>query len=189
MKDTSVADRYARALLLLIQRHQPAGAAQIEQLDRTLDDLHGLAELVRPGSRIGDLLSHPKVPPVDKRSMLRHALDGRVERTVVVFADLLLRKKRLIIAPEIAREFAILVDRVKGVHHAQVVSAVPLTPDELARLHAGLEKRSGGRIVMTTAIDPSLVGGAYARIGDRIIDRTVTTLLQSIAKRLYEVSV
>jgi F0F1-type ATP synthase delta subunit len=66
---------------------------------------------------------------------------------------------------------------------------VPLTPDELARLHAGLEKRSGGRIVMTTAIDPSLVGGAYARIGDRIIDRTVTTLLQSIAKRLYEVSV
>jgi F-type H+-transporting ATPase subunit delta len=189
MKDATVASRYAKALLLLIQRHQAAGAAQIEQLDRTLDDLRGLAELVRPGSRIGDLLSHPKVRPEDKRSMLRHALDGRVERTVVVFADLLLRKKRLVMAHEIAREFTILVDRVKGVQHAQVVSAVPLTPDELARLHTSLEKRTGQKITVTTAIDPTLVGGAYARIGDRIIDRSVHTLLQAIANRLYEVSV
>ena len=189
MKDTSVAGRYARALLLLIERHQPAGQARIEQLERTLGDLQSLAELVRPGSRLGDLLTHPQVRPEDKRAVLRKALDGRAERTVVVFADLLLRKHRLVLAPEIAREFVAIVDRAKGVQHAQVVSAVPLTPDELTRLHANLEKRTGKKITVTTAIDPSLVGGAYARIGDRIIDRSVSTLLQSIANRLYEVSV
>ena len=189
MKDTSVGGRYARALQLLIERHQAAGPARLEQLDRTLDDLRSLTELVRPGSRLGELLSHPKVRPEDKRSVLRTALDGRAERTIVVFADLLLRKKRLGLLAEIVREFVAIVDRAKGVQHAQVVSAVPLTSDELARLHAGLEKRTGLKIVMTTAIDVSLVGGAYARIGDRIVDRSVTTLLQSIANRLYEVSV
>lgn len=189
MKDTSVGSRYARALQLLIERRQPAGDARVELLQRTLDDLRGLAELVRPGSRVGDFLAHPQVRPEDKRGLLRKALDGRAERSVVVFADLLLRKKRLGVLAEIVREFVAIVDRAKGVQHAQVVSAVPLSSEELARLHAGLEQRTGRKIVMTTAIDPSLVGGAYARIGDRIVDRSVASLLQSIAHRLYEVSV
>lgn len=188
MKETTVAARYARALELLIRR-QASGAALLDQLDRTLDDLHGLAELTLSGSRIGELLSHPQVRPDDKRAVLRKALDGRAERAVVVFADLLLRKKRLGLAHEIAREFAVIVERAKGVQRAQVVSAVPLTPEELRRLHAGLEKHTGRKITVETVIDPSLVGGAYVRIGDRIIDRSVRTLLQSIAHRLFEVGV
>lgn len=189
MKDVSVAGRYAQALLLLIERHTAAGPERIDRLERVLDDLRGLTELVRPGSRIGDLLSHPQVRPEDKRAVLKKALDGRADRGVVVFADLLLRKKRLPLMPQIARDFAAIVDRAKGLQHAQVVSAVPLSADELARLHAGLEKRTGKKITIDTVIDPSLVGGAYARIGDRIIDRSVRTLLQSIANKLYEVSV
>ena len=188
MKDSTVPARYARALQLLTERHA-SGAALLEQLDRTLDDLRGLAELVRPGSRIGDLLSHPQVTPEDKRALLRKALDGRALRSVVVFGDLLLRKKRLAFAGAIAREFAVLVEHAHGVRHAEVVSAVPLTPAELERLHAGLEKRTGFKLTVSTAVDPDLVGGAYARIGDRLIDRSVRSLLQTVAHRLYEVSV
>jgi len=189
MKDVTVAARYAKALELLTERHVAAGPARLDALDRIADDLRGLAELVRPGSRLGDLLSHPQVRPEDKRAVLKKALDGRAERSVVVFADLLLRKKRLVLATEIAREFQVLVDRAKGLQHAEVVSAVPLSQAELEKLHAGLEKRTGKKITLSTVVDPSLVGGAYARVGDRIIDRSVRTLLQSIANRLYEVSV
>jgi F0F1-type ATP synthase delta subunit len=38
-------------------------------------------------------------------------------------------------------------------------------------------------------VDPALVGGAYARVGDRIVDRSVRTLLEAVAHQLYEVSV
>jgi len=41
----------------------------------------------------------------------------------------------------------------------------------------------------STAIDARSSGGGDARIGDRIVDRSVSSLLQSIANRLYEVSV
>ncbi len=189
MKDLSVAGRYAQALKLLVERHAGPGPALVQALDRVQADLGSLAELLRPGSRLGDLLSHPQVRPEDKRAVLRTALDGRAERSVAVFADLLLRKKRLALLPQIVRDFAAIVDRVKGVQHAHVVSAVPLTPEELQRLHAGLEKRTGLKLTVDTVIDPSLVGGAYVRIGDRIIDRSVHTLLQTLANRLYEVSV
>ncbi len=189
MKDASVAGRYAKALVLLTERRTGTGPALVEALDRALADLRGVAELVRPGARVGDVLSHPQVRPEDKRAVLRKALDGRAERSVVVFADLLLRKKRLGLMDEIVRAFDALVDRVRGVQHAQVVSAVPLTPAEIERLHAALEKRTGLKITLGTVIDPSVVGGAYARIGDRIIDRSVHSLLQTLANRLYEVSV
>ena len=188
MKDSTVGGRYARALLLLTERHA-TGAALLDQLDRTLDDLRGLAEVVQPGSRLGDVLLHPKVRPEDKRSILRLALDGRALRTVVVFADLLLRKHRIALMRDVVREFAVLVERAHGVRHAEVVSAVPLTQAELDRLHVNLQKRTGFKLTISTTIDPDLVGGAYARIGDRIVDRSVRTLLQSIANRLYEVSV
>jgi F-type H+-transporting ATPase subunit delta len=188
MKDVPVAGRYARALLLLIERRS-TGPALLLALDRALADLRGLDELVRPGTRFGGLLGHPQVRPEDKRAMLKKALDGRAERTVTVFADLLLRKKRLPLLPQIVREFDALVDRAKGVQHAEVVSAVPLTLEELAQLHSRLERRTGLKLTVDAVVDPALVGGAYARIGDRIIDRSVRGLLESLANHLYEVSV
>jgi F-type H+-transporting ATPase subunit delta len=188
MKDVAVAGPYARALMLLTERRS-AGPELLPALDRTLADLRGLAELVRPGSRLGELLGHPQVRPDDKRAVLKKALDGRAERSVVVFADLLLRKKRLVLCPEIVREFEALVDKARGVQHAEVVSAVPLTLEELAQLHARLERRTGLKLTVDTVVDPSLVGGAYVRIGDRIIDRSVRGLLETLANHLYEVSV
>jgi len=48
---------------------------------------------------------------------------------------------------------------------------------------------TGKKIVLDTALDPGLLGGAYVRIGDRVVDRSVRSLLEAIAKQLYEVSV
>jgi len=193
MKDTSVASRYARALLLLTEdqarRGQVTGPAFTERLDRTLGDLKSLAQLLAPGSRLQEVLAHPKVNPNDKRQLLRHGLQGRAIRAVEVFADLLLRKKRLDLVGDIARDFEALVEHAKGLQHARVVSAVALTPEELQRMHAGLQKWAGGPVVLTNEVNPSLIGGAYARIGDRILDLSVRSQLEAIADQLYEVSV
>ncbi len=190
MRENNVSGRYARALYLLTgMQVARSGAPLVGQLERTLEDLQGFAELVKPGSRVGDFLTHPQVTPNDRRRLLETGLKGRAIQSVVVFADLLLRKKRLVLAGDIARQFAILVERAKGLERGHVVSAVPLTKDELTRLHGELERTTGKKIVLTTEVDPALVGGAYVRIGDRIVDRTVTTMLETIAHQLYEVSV
>jgi F-type H+-transporting ATPase subunit delta len=68
------------------------------------------------------------------------------------------------------------------------VSAVPLTEDELKRLHARLERMTGLTIELTTRVDPALIGGLYVRIGDRVMDRSVKGLLRSLQDRLFEVS-
>jgi F0F1-type ATP synthase delta subunit len=37
-------------------------------------------------------------------------------------------------------------------------------------------------------VDPDLVGGLYVRIGDRVMDRSMRGLLQSLQDRLFAVS-
>ena len=44
-------------------------------------------------------------------------------------------------------------------------------------------------IKLTAEVDAAVMGGAMVRIGDRVVDRTVRTLLQSVAAKLHEVSV
>lgn len=189
-KDTSVASRYAKALYLLTERTlAKAGTPLVEQLTRTLEDVKGLAELVRPGTRLGNFLGSPQVRPADKRKVLEQGLSGRAMRSVVVFADLLLRKKRLVLIDEIAVAFEALVEKAQGVQRAEVVSAVPLLDAEVERLHRELERITRGKIRLTAAVEPDLLGGAHVRIGDRVVDRSVRTLLDAIAVQLQEVSV
>jgi F-type H+-transporting ATPase subunit delta len=181
VKDSTVAARYAKALFLTTEKRGETAAA--------LGDVQGLLEVFRPGTRVAAFMASPQTRLADKRTALKSALDGRVGRTVVVFLDLLLRKKRL---PEFAAavsEFEALVERAQGVKRALVVSAVPLEDTEARRLHETLERWTNSTIKLTREVDPALLGGALVRIGDRLVDRSVRTLLESIAKQLNEASV
>jgi len=66
---------------------------------------------------------------------------------------------------------------------------VALNAAEIQRLHADLERRTKSKIRLTAEVDPALVGGALVRIGDRVIDRSVRTLLEQLGRQLAEVSV
>src|SRR5205085_4107346 len=85
MKDTTVAARYAKALFLVTERRG--------ETERTLDEVKGVA-LVLSQARIASFLASPEVRLADKRQALQAALGGRAQPTLIVFLDLLLRKKR-----------------------------------------------------------------------------------------------
>jgi len=190
IKDTSIAARYARALQILTERQAAKnGKPTIALLEQTLEELQGVATLLEHGTRLGKFALDPQISPADRRKVLEQGLQGKVLPSVRVFADLLLRKKRLTLLAAIAHEFQVIVERAKGLERATVVSAVPLTDGERKRLHGELEQFTRKKIVLEALIDPSLVGGAYVRIGDRVIDRSVKSLLGSLAQQLYEVSV
>jgi len=190
IKDASVAARYARALQILTEKQAAkAGRAHIPLLEQTLEELQGLAQLLAHGTRLGKFVLDPQISPADRRRVLEQGLAQRVLQSVRVFADLLLRKKRIALLEAIAHEFQAIVERAKGLERAMVVSAVRLTDGERDRLHRELERFTGKKIVLESLVDASLVGGAYVRIGDRVIDRSVRSLLGSLAQQLYEVSV
>ena len=181
MKDTTVAARYAKALFLVTEKRRETA--------RALEDLTGLRPLLRSGGRLADFLANPQTRLPDKRELLKRVFEGRVVKIVGIFVDLLLRKKRLADFDTIVDEFEALVEKALGVTRAHVVSAVPLQAGEVERMQQVLEGWTRSHVRLTTGVDAELLGGAYVRIGDRVIDRSVKTLLASIEKQLMEVNV
>jgi len=181
LKDLIVSSRYAKALFIVTEKRG-------ETL-RALEDLKGLVGVLAPGGPVANHLVSPQLRLGDKRAALKHALEGRVVRVVQVFMDLLLRKRRMPELATIATEFEDLVERANGVQRVQVVSAVPMSEPEIARLTKALEGHTAGTIKLTRLVDPDLLAGALVRIGDRVIDRSARTLLEAIEKQLSDVSV
>jgi F-type H+-transporting ATPase subunit delta len=181
LKDTTVAARYARGLFLFTEKRGETA--------RALEDLKGMLVVLAPGSAAGRFLASPVVLLAEKRRMLEQGFAGRALRGVVLFLDLLLRKKRMGEFPVVVSEFEALVEKSQGIQRAQVVSATPLVTAERDRLHRALEKLTSSTIRLEADVDPELLGGALVRIGDRVIDRSARTLLKAIAERLQHTSV
>jgi F-type H+-transporting ATPase subunit delta len=154
------------------------------ETDRALEDLRALAEVAKPETPAGRALASHQVLLTDKRTVLRRVLEGKSLASVAMFADLLLRKHRFVDLPAIAEYFEGLVERKHGIHRATVASAVPLTDAERARLHEELERMTGATVTLTPVIDPALLGGAQVRLGDRLVDRSVKSMLESIEHQL-----
>jgi F-type H+-transporting ATPase subunit b len=80
----------------------------------------------------------------------------------------------------IADFFAKVPDEVKhgltgAAGEAEVVSAVPLTPEEQARVKSELSLGAA-----SFSVDPKLLGGLRVRVGDKVVDGSVAAQLGSL---------
>jgi F-type H+-transporting ATPase subunit delta len=172
-----VARRYAQALLEL-------GAEQ-SQLDRIVEEIAAAAHAWETSADLRNAIENPLVAHPAKTAVvadLANAIGaGATTRNAL---RLLVERRRMKTLPYIARALRELADARKGVVRAEVTTAAPLGDDYYVRLQARLERITGKRVVIDRVIDPSLIGGVIARIGDRIFDGSLRTRLQSLRDAL-----
>jgi F-type H+-transporting ATPase subunit delta len=101
-------------------------------------------------------------------------------------AKLLILKRRVKIMPQIAQEYSILMDRHQGIEHAQVTTAVKLDSSAELKIKEELAKITGSKVELTTRIDPDIIGGFVARVGDKVIDGSVRNRLQNLKQNIAQ---
>jgi F-type H+-transporting ATPase subunit delta len=99
---------------------------------------------------------------------------------------LLRRKGRLGLGPSIASYFTELWDEERGIERAVVRTAVPIGDAERETIAAQLSQASGRQVQLEAEVDPSLIGGAVIRVGDRLIDGSTRTRLRALRTRLEQ---
>lgn len=151
--------------------------------DRWQDDLATVAELVE-NREAAAYMARSRTSEADKRRLVEAVLRG-ASPLALNLALLLLQRNRLHLAPQIAAEFARMLDAERGIQHAEVTTAVPLGDAERRDLEGRLQQLTGAREVrLETRVDPDLIGGMVARIGDRLIDGSTRTRLLQLKRRL-----
>ena len=79
-----------------------------------------------------------------------------------------------------------LADEAEGLLTAEVVAASPLDDRRKDRLRRALSERTGHEVRLEIEIDPALIGGAIAKVGDLVFDGSLRTQLASLRNNLKQ---
>jgi len=179
MSSRASAARYARALLDVVIRE--GNPEQVEQ------ELSAFAGLFAGNPELQKALTNPAVPVTAKRAVIE-ALVSRAKpspalgKLMLMLAD----RERLALLPDLAAVYRERLMEHRQIVRADVTTAVPLTPDRVAQFETRLATATGRRVMLTTSVDPSLIGGAVARVGSIVYDGSIATQLAKMRVRLEE---
>ena len=172
-RSSAIALRYARALFGL---REGAGdrARLLGELDTLTDEILASADLQR-------VLFTPIHARRERRGVIADLCTGLdVSNELRAFSQLLVDENRSGELPAIRDALRELVDREAGRLVAQIRSARPLDESELGALQRELSRRVDADVALETEVDPDLIGGVVARVGDLLLDGSVRTQLQSL---------
>ncbi len=131
------------------------------------------------------MMQEARISSADKMGLAEKALAG-VDPLVLNLARLLVHRGRTALASQIEEAFQELADAERGIAHALVTTAVPLSDDETRAVAEKLSEISDQQVVVETEVDERIIGGLVARIGDKLIDGSTRSRLLALKRRLRE---
>ena len=177
MPKGAIARRYAGAMFDIgLKQHS---------LERTLEDVRGIAQ-VFAHRKLAYLLREPKVPAQRKETAIRQALANKLLPTSLNLALLVVQRELVDIMPNIANELEQLVLNYKNEAIADVTTATRIDDAELTQIKQALEKRTGKTIITQARVQPDILGGVIARVGDQVIDGSVRSRLAALRQQLLK---
>jgi F-type H+-transporting ATPase subunit delta len=157
-----------------------------DALEAVEDELFRFARALEREQGLRDALADPALPAERKRAVLEEILGRRVNPVTVNLLGFIVEQGRARDLPAIVDEVVALAAERRQAAVAEVRTAVPLDAEHRERLADALGRATGKKVEVKVVVDPSVVGGVVARVGDQVIDGTVRRRLELARERLTE---
>ncbi|MEB2345280.1 MAG: ATP synthase F1 subunit delta [Deltaproteobacteria bacterium] len=176
-RGSAAAERYARALFGL--------ARDQDRVDAVGQELATVIEAMRQVPALRDVLLRPLHPATERRAALR-AVGERLGLSPLLqhFGSFLIDQRRTRDLEAIHDCYQRLAEEAAGRVRGELVSAAPLESAQLERLRAALAQRTGRSVDLEVRVDPALLGGVVARVGDLVFDGSLRTQLAQLRASL-----
>ena len=175
MTDTRI-DGYARALFEIARAEGT--------LDEVEDELFRFARSYESSDALRNALTDDMIPAGKRQAIVEDLLGGKATATTTQLVSMVVGSGRGRDLPAIIDQLVARASSAKNLEVAEVRSAVPLTDDQQTRLAAALANATGKQVNLKVVVDPSVLGGLIATVGDTVIDGTVRTRLDQLKARL-----
>jgi F-type H+-transporting ATPase subunit delta len=153
-------------------------------LDEVEDELFRFGRSLDASDSLRTTLTDEHLPPAKRQAIVEDLLGGKASSTTTALLSFVVGAGRGRDLPAI---IAKLVDRAaseKSLAVAEVRSAVALTADQQTRLAAALANATGKQVALKVVVDPTVIGGLVATVGDTVIDGSVRTRLDQLTSLL-----
>jgi F-type H+-transporting ATPase subunit delta len=177
MSTRGSATRYARALLDVAIKESIA--------ERAERDLTSFGDLVAQHPQLERALTHPAIPTARKRA-LTEDLTSRLELSTPVakLLRMLAERDRLSLVPDLVEVYRERLMDHQRVVRAEVTTAAPLPAGRDRELQERLSRATGRQVLLSTRVDPAIIGGMVARIGSVVYDGSIAAQLLKMRERL-----
>ena len=173
----SAALRYAKALFGLAQETDAVLSVGAE-LDR-------IAAAIKTVPALADVLVVPKYPAAERRAALQQLAGPLgISPLLTHFLSFLIDQRRTRDLAAIHEDYVRLAEEAAGRVRGEVVSATPLEPAQLDRIRNALARRLRRELDLAIRVDPALLGGLVARVGDLVFDGSLRTQLAQLRAQL-----
>lgn len=172
---TTIARPYAKAAF-----EYALGNQNISEWANMLD----FASQVASNSDVAAVIGNPALSSEEKGSVLLKIGQGQLSDKVENFIKLLAKNNRLEALPAIKQRFEVLKAEYEKAAEVKVISASPLSDEQLQRLNEKLTTKLGRKVNIETEIDASLIGGLIIRADDMVIDGSVSGKLEKLSESL-----
>ncbi|SFT11053.1 F0F1 ATP synthase subunit delta [Sphingobacterium wenxiniae] len=170
----TVASRYAKSLIDLAQEQN--------SLEAVKQDIEAVIVVLKSNSQLLAVLKNPIISGDKKNQVLNALFNGKISPVIVSFFTILVNKGRAAILLDIAQEFVREYNEVKGIVHATVTSAAPLSEANQTALQKQIAAEIKAEVVLKNIVNPTLIGGFVVRVGDRQVDASIAGKLNKLEK-------
>ncbi len=173
----SLAGRYASALFDLARDER-----KIDAVGRSLDALNAA---LADSKDFSELVASPLVGREEAgKALAALAPKLGLDPITANFLGVLARNGRKNQLRSVIRAFRRLAAEHRGETTAEVLTARPLSDDQIAQLKTQLRARAGRDVNIEAQVDPAILGGIVVKMGSQRIDASIRTKLNRLASAM-----
>ena len=154
------------------------------RLDEVTDELFRFARTFEGSDELHEALTNQALPAERRQAVVEDLLGGRAEPATVNLVSFVVGAGRARDLPGIV---AVLVERAAAERQhvvAEVRCALPLDEEHRRRLAEALSRNLDKQVEVKVVVDPAVIGGVVAKVGDTVIDGTIRNRLDQLRETL-----
>jgi F-type H+-transporting ATPase subunit delta len=148
------------------------------------DELFRFSQTLEGSDELREALTDPAIPVARRQQIVEDLLGGKASSTTVGMISLVVGTGRARDLPAIISQLVEMSAAEANKAVAEVRTAVPLNQDQRERLATALGEATGRQVEIKAIVDPAVMGGVVAQVGDTVIDGSVRTRLDRLRKVL-----
>ena len=161
-------------------------AVKEQDVNKISARLHNVRNILKSVPELNQLLITRRVQIEDKIAMLKNILGNKISDIEMAIMSLLIENGHMNLFGEVVKRFDYLLDKDSDIIKVQITTATKLSNDEVQRISSKIESRVQKKVDVAMDIDTSLVGGIKLRLGNTLLDGSVSNRLQKMRDTLIQ---
>ena len=170
--------KYARALYNV--------AVQQEDVKKVSERINYIVNVMKVVPELSQLLQTHQISADNKITILKNVLHENISSLEVELVSDILKNNNVLILADIAKYFDYLIETDSTLINMTITSVTELSTDEVEHIKSNVESQLSKKVDVATEIDKDLIGGIKLRVGNTVVDNSISRRLDMLKNKLTQ---